>query len=162
MLAPLLRIPVGFSSLRIPVGFRSLRRQLSYTAICLRSGQTTTKESTTFDVNYWILGNEPSNEHLPALRIGKNMTINTLKKAIMKKEKHLLPEVPAKNLEIWKVSFAVEGLKAKLANIQLKDSSRDGVEKLGPTRTLGRVFPEPPVNGFLHIVVRLPGMYHSR
>jgi hypothetical protein len=87
------------------------------------------------------------------------MTVHALKNAIMEKEWHLLQGVPSKSLEIWKVSIAVESLRVKLADIKLKDSARDGVEKLGPRLTLGGAFPEPPVEGFLHIVVCPPGEY---
>jgi len=83
------------------------------------------------------------------------MTVKALKEAITEKEKRLLRGVPAKSLEIWKVSIAVEGLRAKLA--KLKDSSGNGIEKLGPRRTLGKAFRPQPVDGFLHIVVRLLG-----
>jgi hypothetical protein len=88
--------------------------------------------------------------------------VGALKKAIMEKEQHLLPGIPAKSLEIWKVSIAVEGLRVKLAKLKLKDNPRDGVENLMPKRRLGGAFPDPPVDSFLHIVVRPPpGEYES-
>jgi hypothetical protein len=82
------------------------------------------------------------------------MTVSTLRKAIL--ERHLLQGVPAKSLEIWKVSIAVDDLRVKLANIKLKDCAWDGVEKLGLRR---RVFPDSPMDGFLHIPVRPASEY---
>jgi hypothetical protein len=75
---------------RILVASSPLRRQISLTAIHYLPTRKGVSDINSFDLNYWILGNEPSNGHLPSIRVGKKMTVKALKEAIMEKEQHRL------------------------------------------------------------------------
>ena len=157
MLAPFARIPAGFSLLHREV-FRTRTLSLSF-----HSRPTTNKVSdvNSFDVRYWIFGDDPHREPLPTLRVGKKTTVSALKKAIMEKERHILTGIPAKSLEIWKVSIAVESLRVTLAELKLKDNPQNGVEKLAPQRRLSGAFPDLPMDSFLHLVRPPPGEHES-
>lgn len=109
-----------------------------------------------FKLNYWVLGDDSSRQHIPTICVGKKVTVNALKKAILVKEKHTLRGMAAKSLDIWKVSIAVEDLDAKLADMRLQDNPCYGVEKLDPRRPLTGAFPDPPADGHLHILVQPP------
>jgi len=105
-----------------------------------------------FELKYWILGSKTVSEQVSTVRIAGTRTVSALKKEIVLNESTFVG-MAASSLKIWKVSIPMENL-AKLENIRLR--SKDGIEELASRQRLTTFFPNPPVEGHLHIIVQPP------
>jgi hypothetical protein len=118
----------------------------------------------------WILGNDPSK--LSPVQIEKTQTIAYLRTAIKVEKKQALRHYDSGTLALWKFSMVKEEVLTRLAQINL-DSLLDR-HKLRPLHAISEVFPDPPEDGHLYLVVvqpdgkcgvfswaMLPLMFHS-
>lgn len=84
-----------------------------------------------------------------SIKIAKTMDVATLKEAI-KAKKQTFKHVDADALSLWGTSFPEDGLEENL------DQFNFDALPLSAMKKLCNVFPDPPMESCLHIVVRGP------
>jgi Crinkler effector protein N-terminal domain len=88
-----------------------------------------------------------------SVQLSHEAFVHNLKKAIKEEKSNDLDQIDANNLELYNVTVAQDDLDSGLNNIDL-----DSLTKLRAVLGLSRVFPDPPPDGHLHlIVIRPPG-----
>jgi Crinkler effector protein N-terminal domain len=88
-----------------------------------------------------------------SVQLSHERFVGHLKEAIKEKKPNALDQIDANDLELYKVTVALYDLDSGLNNID-----PDSLTKLRPVLGLSRVFPDPPPDGHLHlIVIRRPG-----
>jgi hypothetical protein len=102
----------------------------------------------------WVLGEEPPSRMIFSVQISHQATIDLLKEAIKEKNRVTFDHVDARTLRLDKILVAIGDLDATLSYID-----PDALEnELLPTQQLSQVFADFPTDGYLHIVVQLPGV----
>ena len=102
---------------------------------------------------FWILDNDP--EQISLVKIEKTQTIIHLRAAIKNTNENELRNYDADTLALWKFSMAKEQLSMFLAQTNLGSLlDRDKLRSMG---VISQVFPDPPKDGHLHLVIMQPG-----
>lgn len=117
--------------------------------------------------NCLVLGDDPS--HLFPVEIAITMTVGGLKEVIKDKKNQTFGKSDADDLVLWKVSVLSDrNLKANLDNLRSSLVVDDGsshvptqppneeLRSLLPMRTLLEIFPEPPTEKHVHIIIQPP------
>ncbi|KAH9066509.1 hypothetical protein EDB87DRAFT_430532 [Lactarius vividus] len=92
------------------------------------------------------------------VRIKATDTISYFKNVIKHQNKNAFRHIDAKDLVLWQGSIPMDDvLKVELRKLELVDKSSSSV-----LRTLSEIFPEPPIERCIHIVVNLPVSHHPQ
>jgi Crinkler effector protein N-terminal domain len=103
----------------------------------------------------WILGDEPPSQMTFSVKISPEATVGELKDEIKNYNQVTFDKIDAVTLDLYKITVAEDDMDTDLLNINL-DSLKGN--KLWSTHKLSWVFPRPPTDGNLHIVIiKLPG-----
>ena len=102
--------------------------------------------TTDFLLNCFVLGDNENNVF--SVEIAKNKNVSILKDEIKKKKVHLLNHVDASDLELWKVSFPIDGHPYK---------KPQPTPSLRPSKRLFTLWDGEPSDDDLHILVKAPG-----
>jgi len=102
--------------------------------------------TTDFLLNCFVLGDNENNVF--SVEIAKNKNVSILKDEIKKKKVHLLDHVDASDLELWKVSFPIDGHPSKKPQT---------TPSLRPSKRLFTLWDGEPSDDDLHILVKAPG-----
>lgn len=61
--------------------------------------------SDTLELNCWVLSDDDDPRRIFPVKIAKNETVGTLKKAIKAEKKHAFEHIDADSLDLWQVSY---------------------------------------------------------
>lgn len=121
------------------------------------------------ELHCWLLGSDP--DHISVVQIEKTQTIASLRNSIKAVKTQALRGHDAHTLALWKFSMVKEEVNTRLEDINL-DSLSDQ-HKLWVMDPISKVFPAPPEDGCVYLVVvqpskcsvltwaMLPLMFHS-
>ena len=98
-----------------------------------------------------ILDSQPRLNHIFSVVISDSATVGTLKEEIQKQTRPAFDHIDADTLDLWNVSILAEGL----SDADLPDLLPNG-PMLHPLNKLKPLFPDPPQEGHLHIIIRSP------
>ncbi|KAH9979886.1 hypothetical protein BGW80DRAFT_1441969 [Lactifluus volemus] len=102
-------------------------------------------------ISCWILGDEP--ERRFSVHISPEATVDGLKDVIKEKKRVAFDGIDANTLDLYSISVARDDLQMELKNINLKSFKN---KRLWWADKLSQVFPDPPTDGHLHIIVIHP------
>ena len=103
------------------------------------------------ELNCLVHGDDTS--HLFPVKIEAKESIGNLKKEIWKEKKPIFDHIPADQLVLWKVSFPDDdNLQQTLDTFS--PIIRDALQR--SSSRLSRVFPTPPEDEHLHILIQRP------
>jgi hypothetical protein len=109
--------------------------------------------SNKIELYWWVLGTEP--DKISLVQIEKTETVTHLRTAIKVVKENALRGYDADTLALWKISMAKEEVVTLLAQINL-NSLPDHL-KLRSLHGISQVFPDPPEDGHIYLVVVQPG-----
>jgi hypothetical protein len=100
---------------------------------------------------YCLIRGDDAN-HIFPVKIASTESVGTLKEIVREKNKFALEHMDAKTLTLWKVSIPVDdSLKENVKKVELNDE-----EMLSPVHRLSSIFPDPPLQLHLHIIIKFP------
>ncbi len=100
---------------------------------------------------YCLIRGDDAN-HIFPVEIASSKSVGALKEIVREKNKFSLEHMDAKTLTLWKVSIPVDdSLKENVKKVELNDE-----EMLSPVHRLSSIFPDPPLQLHLHIIIKFP------
>jgi acyl carrier protein len=103
----------------------------------------------------WTVGDKPPSLRVFHVQISHEVTVGELKKAIKEEKRVDFDQIDADSLDLYEISVAEDNMDTELSNINL-DSLKGN--ELRSMHRLSQVFPDPPTDGHLHIIIiKLPG-----
>jgi hypothetical protein len=103
---------------------------------------------------FCCVSDEPGRQF--AIRVPKDATVDDLKKEITTEKDIGVDATKCHILDLWKVSIADEDLDSSHELIRHPEKI-EGSAKLRSLARLNGVFPDPPADEHLHIIVQRPG-----
>ena len=110
-------------------------------------------DTNTFTLFCVVRGEPASNAF--EVEIEKNKSISALKELIKAKKAPEFDDVAADKLTLWAVSIH-EDDEERLKTLDFKNATTEGLQKLRPTWSISKAFPDAPIPDHIHIIVERP------